>query len=91
MGDATALCVTVRGHVQGVWYRDWTVKNARLLGLTGWVRNQDDGTVAALLQGPSAKVRQMITRMHDGPPEARVEEVAEQACDAEALSGFQRH
>lgn len=91
MDDAITLHVTVHGHVQGVWYRDWTVEKARDLGLSGWVRNQDDGTVAAMLQGPPVNVRQMIAQMHDGPPNARVEQVAEQACEAdEALNGFHR-
>ena len=37
--------LTVHGRVQGVWYRNWTVNAAQDLGLTGWVRNRDDGTV----------------------------------------------
>ena len=90
MDDAVGLRVTVHGHVQGVWYRDWAVESARALDLTGWVRNQDDGTVAALLQGKACAVRQMIARMHDGPPKARVELISEQASEAEPLSGFQR-
>ena len=43
----TALRLTVHGRVQGVFYRDWTIRNARELGLAGWVRNEADGTVAA--------------------------------------------
>jgi len=86
----TALRVTVHGRVQGVFYRDWTVQNARQLGLTGWVRNQADGTVAALLQGDASAVRQMIERMRDGPPAARVDRIEEQAIEPEPLRGFAR-
>ncbi|WP_338322950.1 acylphosphatase [Croceibacterium ferulae] len=60
------------------------------LGLTGWVQNQNDGTVAALLQGEAGAVQQMVARMHDGPPDARVEQVAEQACEAKTVTGFRR-
>ena len=86
----TALRVTVHGRVQGVFYRNWTVDNARELGLTGWVRNEADGTVSALLQGDAATVRQMVERMRDGPPAARVERIDERECAAEELSDFGR-
>ncbi len=43
--------LVVHGRVQGVFYRDWTVENARELRLAGWVKNCRDGTVAAHLEG----------------------------------------
>jgi len=89
-GQETALRVTVHGRVQGVFYRDWTVQNARELGLTGWVRNEADGTVTALLQGDDAAVRKMMERMREGPPAARVDRVEERACPAEELAEFRR-
>jgi acylphosphatase len=86
----TALRVTVHGRVQGVFYRDWTVGSARELGLAGWVRNRDDGTVEALLQGREATVRQMVERMRDGPPAARVQRIDEVSGDPEPLGNFSR-
>jgi acylphosphatase len=86
----TALRVTVHGRVQGVFYRDWTVRTARALGLTGWVRNEAGGTVEALLQGEDAAVRRMIGRMHEGPPAARVEGIDERESAAEVLADFSR-
>lgn len=68
-----AVRVVVQGKVQGVWYRAWTVENAEELHLDGWVRNRHDSTVEAVLFGPAANVDQMLVRMQDGPPLARVE------------------
>ena len=74
---AIAVRVVVSGRVQGVWYRGWTADEARRRGLRGWVRNRRDGTVEALFAGPEDQVRAMIAACHEGPPAARVAEVAE--------------
>lgn len=66
------LSVIVKGKVQGVWYRAWTQETARELGLTGWVRNKADGSVAALAQGDEETLNEFLDRLHDGPPLARV-------------------
>ena len=65
----------VQGHVQGVWFRGWTVDRARALGLDGWVRNRRDGTVEILASGPDAAVTELIRRCHEGPPAARVDRI----------------
>ena len=67
----TARHILIHGHVQGVFYRDWTVKTARALGLAGWVRNLPDGTVEAHCEGGAAALDRMIEAMHEGPPRAR--------------------
>jgi acylphosphatase len=85
-----ALRLTVRGRVQGVFYRNWTVHTARQLGLVGWVRNCPDGTVAAHVEGEESAVRRMIEAMRSGPPNAGVERIDEQACVPENLDGFDR-
>ncbi|KAL3536242.1 hypothetical protein ACH5RR_004703 [Cinchona calisaya] len=64
--------VVIKGRVQGVFYRDWTVQNAKDLGLKGWVRNRRDGSVEALFSGPSEKVQEMEQRCRRGPPSAAV-------------------
>ncbi|WP_412508006.1 acylphosphatase [Roseovarius sp. SYSU LYC5161] len=71
----TALHARITGRVQGVSFRAWTQERARALGLSGWVRNRPDGSVEALISGPAAAVEDMRTRLHDGPPAARVAEV----------------
>ena len=67
-GGDTPTCRLVRAHgqVQGVGFRYACVRQARALGLTGWVRNRFDGTVEALLQGPLAQVERMCEWMRDG-------------------------
>ena len=71
--DDTRRTVTVRieGRVQGVYYRAWTDRNARVLGLDGWVRNASDGSVEAVISGPPAQVEAMLRRCADGPPDAK--------------------
>ena len=71
----TAKSVRVTGRVQGVFFRAWTREQAQSLGLSGWVRNCPDGSVAAHLTGEEVAVEQMIERLHSGPPSAAVEEV----------------
>jgi len=65
----------ITGRVQGVWFRGWVREEARRLGLTGWVRNQPDGSVAALFVGPEAAVAAMLALCREGPPPARVDAV----------------
>jgi acylphosphatase len=77
MSDRIAVRVVISGRVQGVWYRGWTVEQARSRGVAGWVRNRADGTVEALFCGAPAAVRAMIAACRQGPPAARVYGVQE--------------
>jgi acylphosphatase len=89
---AVALEVRVTGRVQGVWYRGWTQAEARRLGLRGWVRNEPDGSVTAVLAGPEAAVAAMLEAMRRGPPDARVAALETQPAEDEGFAGFEvRH
>jgi acylphosphatase len=70
-----AIQVRIRGRVQGVGFRDWTMRRAEALGLRGWVRNRVDGSVEALFTGPRAAVERMVADCHRGPSMARVDSV----------------
>ena len=70
-----AVTARIRGEVQGVWFRSWTVEEATRRALRGWVRNRRDGSVEALFAGPAAAVDEMIAACRRGPPAARVAEV----------------
>lgn len=72
----TRVQVRIRGRVQGVWFRGWTVGAARARGLKGWVRNRADGSVEAVFEGPAGDVGLMIEACHDGPPAAVVDQVS---------------
>ncbi|XP_075487351.1 uncharacterized protein LOC142526688 [Primulina tabacum] len=69
---AKTVRVMIKGRVQGVFYRDWTINNANELGLKGWVRNRRDGSVEALFSGIPDKVAEMEQRCRRGPPDAMV-------------------
>ncbi len=88
-GGEIAMQVRVIGQVQGVAYRAWTRDRALALGVRGWVRNEDDGAVTALLVGPDSGVRTLLAEMEQGPAAAEVREVAAQpAAIFEPQAGF---
>lgn len=87
--DRKALQLRITGRVQGVNFRAWTRIEAEGLGLDGWVRNERDGSVTALIVGPPASVDTMLDRLWSGPPSARVSGVVAGPADpADAPAGF---
>lgn len=68
--------VVVGGRVQGVFFRYTCAREAAALGLRGTVRNLADGRVEAVFQGPKTSVERLVSWCHDGPPAARVTDVA---------------
>jgi acylphosphatase len=69
------LHLTVRGRVQGVFFRASTQREARRLGLTGWVKNRSDGSVEILAEGEEASIRELHSWAQKGPTAARVDRV----------------
>lgn len=67
----------ISGRVQGVGFRYFTYRNAQKFQLTGWVQNLNDGTVETVLQGSSENIEQMLERLREGPPSARVHDIKE--------------
>ena len=65
----------VHGRVQGVAFRHYTRLRAHELGVTGWVKNLPDGSVAGVLEGEKTAVLALVDLLHDGPPAAYVERV----------------
>ena len=74
--DVAAIRAIVHGAVQGVGFRDATVRRARELGVRGWVRNGDDRSVLIHAEGPKHAVDELAAFLGDGPPLARVDGVA---------------
>lgn len=64
--------VVVRGTVQGVGYRFSLRVEAERAGVAGWVRNRDDGSVEAELEGDEGDLDPVLAWMAEGPPGARV-------------------
>ncbi len=72
------LSAIVRGRVQGVSFRYFTVRRARELGLTGYVCNRWDRTVEVVVEGERAAAEKLLEFIRVGPPAARVERVEAQ-------------
>ena len=90
MSDRKTVHVLISGNVQGVWFRAWTVQEAQVRGLDGWVRNRRDGDVEAVFAGPADKVDDMILICHRGPESARVSSVQVQPHAEEPGKGFRK-
>ena len=87
-GDRRCVMVRVTGHVQGVGFRQWTVRQAERLGLEGWVRNQPDGSVKAVIAGGEAAISAMLEAFMQGPDFATVTDVMWEHGEDVGLSGF---
>ncbi len=84
----SAKRLVISGRVQGVGYRDWMLRKAQDLGLSGWVRNRPDGTVEALISGDTAAVEEMSRLCRRGPRAAAVSSIEEELCEAPEEVGF---
>jgi acylphosphatase len=72
MVEQSALLVEVRGLVQGVYFRAFTVENAHNLGLSGYVRNLPGGSVEVYAEGTRKNLEKLIDYLREGPPAAKV-------------------
>lgn len=78
----------ISGRVQGVGFRFFVEKKAKQLGVSGWVRNLDDGRVEVYAVGTSEELSELAAALHQGPRMAEVRSVDEQHAVVEARSGF---
>lgn len=78
----------VIGRVQGVFFRANTQRQARLLKLTGWVRNCPDGSVELVACGSEQSLADLSKWLHKGPDLARVDQVIENEAENEDYSDF---
>ena len=74
-GERVRAHVWIAGRVQGVAFRAYTIDEASVRGVTGWVGNIPDGRVEAVFEGERAVVEAMIAWCRKGPPAARVSSV----------------
>jgi acylphosphatase len=80
--------VVVSGHVQGVFFRDQTRREAHRRGVAGWVRNCPDGTVEAYFEGEAAAVEELVRWCRQGPRHATVYELRVREAEPEGLDRF---
>jgi acylphosphatase len=71
----TRAHVFVSGRVQGVFFRQTTMRQAESRGVNGWVRNLPDGRVEAVFEGEEAAVKVLVAFCRRGPTSAKVENV----------------
>jgi acylphosphatase len=83
-----AVDVRITGRVQGVSFRYYTREQARRLDVTGWVRNEPDGTVNGHFEGAVAAVDALVDWCRHGPPQAAVDEVAVSEVDSTGARDF---
>jgi acylphosphatase len=82
------LRLIIHGRVQGVAYRDSMCEAAHALGVTGWVRNRNDGTVEALLYGEATACSRLLQWAQRGPPAAHVTRVEQVPTGETDRAGF---
>jgi acylphosphatase len=70
--------------VQGVGFRWFVEREAHILGIAGWVRNNPDGSVEVLAHGTRDQLSQLRARLHEGPRAARVDSVEESSANVTA-------
>lgn len=87
--DAVRLTARVFGVVQGVGFRFWTMGKAEELGLTGEVKNLDDGSVALVAEGPQWKIHELRAWLNSDATPGRVDRVEDSMSSAEGnFRGF---
>jgi acylphosphatase len=78
----------VTGRVQGVSFRWYAEREARRLGVSGWIRNEPDGSVAGQFEGDDEAVDAMVDWCRRGPSSASVRDVAVMGVEPSRASGF---
>ena len=89
MSDAVRRRVLVKGHVQGVFFRDSCRREAEDRGVAGWVTNRSDGAVEAVFEGDPDAVEALVDWCGSGPGGADVEDAETSDERPEGLSGFE--
>lgn len=75
MTDIIQVHVTIKGRVQGVFYRASTQNEAERLGIKGWVKNMPNGDVQAVFQSDPTLIEQILEWCWQGPPASRVDKI----------------
>jgi acylphosphatase len=80
--------IKITGKVQGVFYRKSAQHKALELGVTGWIKNEPDGSVTAELEGEPHSVSAMESWLKKGPPQANVVEIKGEEGEEQDYTGF---
>lgn len=90
MNHANKICIraVVSGKVQGVFFRDSTMKKAHELGVSGWIKNLDDGNVELVVCGERDSIMMLTEWLWEGPDNAEVSNVHWEEIPLEEHDGF---
>ena len=80
--------VRIRGRVQGVFFRAEARARAESLGIAGWIRNAEDGSVEAAFEGDEERVQSMVEWCRRGPAGALVDDVEVESEEPTGETGF---
>lgn len=89
VAEMTAISIKITGNVQGVFFRANTQEKAQELGINGWVRNCEDGSVEVHAEGSDEALKKLEEWCHTGPPSARIDFVDTKKCEEEGLETFE--
>ena len=90
MNERITRHLLIHGSVQGVGFRNMMEHRARKLGISGWVRNCNNGSVEAVICGNEPQIQAMLAWVRQGPPLARVSRLEIDDCEPYTLDGFIR-
>jgi acylphosphatase len=85
----TRYRIKVKGKVQGVFYRSSTQAKAKELGLSGWVKNEEDGSVMIEAEGEEQKLEKLLDWCRQGPGAAVVNDVEYHEVEPQGKNGFE--
>lgn len=88
--EVVRLRIQVHGQVQGVFFRARAQERAQALGISGFARNEPDGTVTVECEGPAHAVEEMRAWCETGPPRAEVERIETTGLEPNGETGFRR-
>lgn len=81
--------ITIKGEVQGVFFRAFAQKEAERLRLKGYVKNDEEGNVVVVAQGFEEKLKELIEKCKQGPKGAKVEKVEVKEEDVDSYTHFE--
>jgi len=82
------LKVNIMGTVQGVFFRKFVKDNADSLGVKGYIRNMEDGSLEIVLEGRDERVNEMLAKCKKGPSHSEIKEVEVEEIKHQGLEGF---
>ncbi|HOK23426.1 MAG TPA: acylphosphatase [Candidatus Hydrothermia bacterium] len=79
----------VYGYVQGVGFRHFALRLAKSMGISGWVRNLNDGSVELEAEGPKESIENFVNRVSEGPPYAIIKKITKEERPPEGSKDFE--